>query len=96
MEASWHQNRSKINVNFEKRFFEKRHNFSSGKTMVLRVQGVEVGSQNRSKIDQKLKPKMDRLLASIFDGFWLVLGSKLGWKIEPRARKNRLKNASKK
>ena len=38
---------------------------------------------------------MDRLLASIFGGFWWVLGAKLGWKIEPRAIKNRLKNASK-
>ena len=39
---------------------------------------------------------MDRLLASIFGGFWWVLGAKLGWKIEPRAIKNRLKNESKK
>ena len=38
---------------------------------------------------------MDRLLASIFGGFWWVLGAKLGWKIEPRAIKNRLKNESK-
>ena len=29
---------------------------------------------------------MDCLLASIFDGFWWVLGSKLGCKIEPRAK----------
>ena len=33
---------------------------------------------------------------SIFGGFWWVLGGMLGWKIEPRAKKNRLKNASKK
>ena len=38
---------------------------------------------------------MDRLLASIFGGFWWVLEAKLGWKIEPRAIKNRLKNESK-
>ena len=55
--------------------------------MMLRVQGVGVGSQNRSKIDQKLKAKMDRLLASIFHGFWWVWGGKLGWKIEPRQAK---------
>ena len=55
-----------------------------------------MGAQNRSKIDQKLKPKMDRLLASIFDGFGGILGGKLGWKIEPRARKNQLKNVSNK
>ena len=39
---------------------------------------------------------MDRLLASIFGGFWWVLGAKLGWKIEPRAIKNRLKRIEKK
>ena len=62
--------------------------------MILKVLEIEVGSKNGSKIDQKLKPKMDCLLASIFDGFWWVLGGKLGWKIEPRAKKNRLKDAS--
>ena len=38
---------------------------------------------------------MDRLLASIFGGFWWVWGAKLGWKIEPRAIKNRLKTSRK-
>ena len=82
MEASWHQHRSKIDVNFEKRFFEKTF-FSIGKTVILRVQGVEVGSPNRSKINQKLKPKMDCLLASIlvdFCRFWIDFGS-LFWLI---------------
>ena len=64
--------------------------------MIFQSYGVEVGTKNQSKINQKLKPKMDRLLASIFNGFWWVLGAKLGGKIEPRAIKNRLKNASKK
>ena len=64
--------------------------------MSFQSYGVEVGIKNQSKIDQKLKPKMDCLLASIFGGFWWVLGGMLGWKIEPRAKKNRLKNASKK
>ena len=39
------------------------------------------------KIDQKLKAKMNFLLTSFFGGCWWVLGGKLGWKIEPRARK---------
>ena len=60
------------------------------------VRRVQVGSKKRSKIDQNLKSKMDCLLASIFGGFWWVLGGKLGWKIEPRASKNQLKSASKK
>ena len=48
--------------------------------MILGVLGVEVGTRNRSKIDQNLKPKMGCLLASIFDGFWWILGGKLGVK----------------
>ena len=64
--------------------------------MIFKVFGVEVSTKNPLKINQKLKLKLDRLLASIFGGFWWVLGAKLGWKIEPRAIKNRLKNESKK
>ena len=64
--------------------------------MIFLVFGVEISTKNPLKNNQKLKLKMDRLLASIFGGFWWVLGAKLGWKIEPRAIKNRLKNASKK
>ena len=37
--------------------------------IIFEVSGVEVGSQNRPKIDEKLIPKMDCLLASIFCGF---------------------------
>jgi len=64
--------------------------------MIFQGSGVEVGIKNQSKIHQKIKPKMDCLLASIFGGFWWVLGGKLACKIEPRAKTNRLKNASKK
>ena len=37
--------------------------------------------KNQPKIDQKLKPKMDGFLASVFNGFWWVLGCKLVPKI---------------
>ena len=47
MEACWHQNRIKIDANFEKLFFEKKPYFSTGKTMILRVQGIEAGGKNR-------------------------------------------------
>ena len=43
-------------------------------------------TKNQSTINRKLKPKMDCLLASIFDEFWRVLGSKLGCKMKPRAK----------
>ena len=38
-------------------------------SMIFVVLGVEVGIKNRSKVDQKLKPKMNGLLASIFGGW---------------------------
>ena len=56
--------------------------------MIFQSYGVEVGIKNQSKINQNLKPKMDCFLASIFGGFWWVLGGKLGWKIEPRTKEN--------
>ena len=40
------------------------------------------------KIDANLKSNIKCLLASIFCGFWWVLGTKLGGKIEPRSIKN--------
>ena len=42
---------------------------TNGILMIFEVSGVEVGSKNRPKIDEKLKPKMDCLLASIFGRF---------------------------
>ena len=44
MEACWHQNRAKIDPNFEERFFEKDVCYSCGKTLFLKVEGIEVGS----------------------------------------------------
>ena len=95
MEASWHQNRSKIDACCETRFFAKSCSPCSGGSK-NGVQGVQVGSKNRSKIDQNLKSKMGCLLASIFDAFWSFFGGKLGGKIEPRSIKNRSKKASQK
>ena len=94
MEASWHQNRSKIDACCETRFFAKSCSPCSGGSK-NGVQGVQVGSKNRSKIDQNLKSKMGCLLASIFDAFWSFCRGKLGRKIEPRSIKNRSKKASK-
>ena len=46
-------------------------------------QGVEVGTENRPKIDPKRRCQRERVLASILAGFGTVLGSKLSPKIEP-------------
>ena len=48
--------------------------------------GVEVGSKNRSKVDQIVRSAWEGTLASIFDGFWLMFLIELGWKIEPRSK----------
>ena len=64
--------------------------------MILEVLGVQVGAKNRSKIDQKLKPKMDCLLASIFNGFWWIFGGMLGGKMEPRSIQEGIEKAMEK
>ena len=60
------------------------------------VRGVEVGSKIRTKIDQKMRSTWEGILASIFDGFWWILGGKLGGKIEPRGIKNGIEKTMKK
>ncbi len=67
---------SKIDPNFERRCFEKTM-FFLRKTMILKVLGVEVGTKNRSKIDQKMKSSWEGILASIFHGFWSIWEAKL-------------------
>ena len=53
--------------------------------MILRVQGIEVGGKNGWKTNQKMESRWEGILASIFNGFWLIFGSKLGGKMEPRS-----------
>ena len=55
---------------------------------------LQVGSQNRSKIDQKMKSKMKFILASIFKGFWWIFGSKLESKIYQKSIQKGLENCS--
>ena len=70
--------------------------FSLGKTYILKVRGVKVGSKNRLKIDQKMKSTWEGILASIFHRFWWILGAKLGGKIEPKSIKNGIEKTMKK
>ena len=95
MKACWHQNQRKIDTNCEKRFFDKSCSRCSG-GLIREVLGVEVGSKNPSKNDQKMKSTWEGILASIFNGFWWILGGKLGGKIEPRGIKNGIEKTMKK
>jgi hypothetical protein len=56
-------------VSTSKGRFCKKCGKTNEKSLFFEVLGVEVGSQIRSKIDQKLKSKLECLLASIFNGF---------------------------
>ena len=76
MEASWHQNQSKINVDCEMRFFEKSCSRCSGGS-IFQVLGVEVGTKNRSKTDQKMQSTWEGILASIFHRFSWIFGANL-------------------
>ena len=51
-------------------------------TMIWKVQEVQVGSKNLSKIDQKMKSTWEGVLASMFQQFVLAFGAKLASKIE--------------
>ena len=52
----WHQK----SIPTSKDDFLKKHCFSQGKTMILKVLGIEVGSQKPSNIDQKTHGKYDK------------------------------------
>ena len=60
------------------------------------VRGVQVGSKNRSKIDQKRRSTWEGILASIFDRFWWILGGKLGSKIEQKSIQKAIEKVMKK
>ena len=76
--------------------FLKKHCFSLEKTMILRVQGVEVGGKNRCKIDKNMESRWEDILGSIFSGFWWIFGGKLGGKMEPRSTQEGIEKAMEK
>ena len=57
------------------------------------VRGVQVGSKNRSKIDQKMRSTWEGILASIFNGFWWILGAKLGPSWEGKSSQDKPRQA---
>ena len=63
--------------------------------MILKVPGVEVESQNRSKIDQKGNSTWDGILISIFHGFLSILEAKLAPSWDRKSIKNQYKKALK-
>ena len=87
MEPSWHRIGVQQRLNMEKcvpnepTFSLSKNNNRQGcawRSWKKKWWNIE---KKQSKINQKLKPKMDGLLASVFNGFWWVLGCKLVPKI---------------
>ena len=76
--------------------FRKIIVFPLGKTTIFKVRGVQVGSKNRSKIDQKRRSTWEGILASIFERFWWILGGKLGSKIEQKSIQKGIEKVMKK
>ena len=81
MEPSWHQNGVKNLCLLGRAIFLKSCSGCSGGS-IFHDLGVQVGKKNRSKINQKMESKMECILASIFERFCLILGAKLGGKID--------------
>ena len=73
----------------------KKHRFSLGKTNIFEIQWVEVGSNNRSKIDVKNDAETERLGNSILIDFWSIWEPSWGSKTEPRRSKIDVEMASK-
>ena len=100
MEARWHQDRIKIDASFERPILQKVLKNERLKNErffnVFCGLGYRSWHQKAIKNRSKIKVKMNCLLASIFVAFWWVLGGTMGWKIDPKAHKNQLKNVSKK
>ena len=92
MEACWHQNRAKIDANFEERFFEKTLFF-------LRKNNDFEGSGDRSWEKKSMKNrskngvKMGRHLGIdflwILVDFWKQVGRENGAKIDPKRHRKR-------
>ena len=95
LEPSWHPNRAQNPCEHRNAILRKSCSHSCGGVNFL-DSGVQVGSKNRSKIDQKLRSTWEGILASIFHRFWWILGGKLGGKIEPRGIKNGIEKTMKK
>ena len=80
LEEKWRHVGTKIeqkSMPTSKEDFLKKPCFSLGKTMILKVRGMEVGIKNRSIIDQKIMLTCEGILASIFHRFWWIWGAKL-------------------
>ena len=89
MEPSWHQNGIKNQCLLGRAIFLKSCSGCSGGS-IFQDLGVQVGSKNRPKINQKMESETECILASIFEQFCWILGAELGGKIDQKSIRNRI------
>ena len=95
MEASWHPNRSKIDADCEKRFFEKSCSHCSGDSKLGGSEGPswqQRPTENRSKNEVK----MGRPLGIDFLSIFLDLGGQVGSENGAKIIKNGIEKNSEK
>ena len=85
MEPCWHPKGTQDGSYLKSTENSKNHKKTNRISLILKVRGVQVGRQNRSKIDPKRRSTWEGILASFFDRFWWILGSKLGSKIDQKS-----------
>ena len=89
MEPSWHQNRSNIDANCEKRFSEKSCSRCSGGS-IFEILGVEVGGKNRLKNEVNMGRHLGIDFSSILMDFGRQVGRLVGLKNRWKIARNRL------
>ena len=95
MEASWHQNRCRNRCYLRKALFWKNLVFPQWKVRFFEIQGVQVGSKNRWKIDVKNNAETERLGNTILIDFWSIWEPSWVSKTEPRRSKIDVEMATK-
>ena len=75
---------------------KRKNQLNISRLMFSWLSGLQVGSKNRSKIDQKSRSTWEGIKASILERFWWILGGKLGSKIEQKSIQKGIEKVMKK
>ena len=75
---------------------KRKNQLNTSRLVFSWLSGLQVGSKNRSKIDQKSRSTWEGIKASILERFWWILGGKLGSKIEQKSIQKGIEKVMKK
>ena len=92
MEASWHQDRSKIDVHFEKRCFEKtlffiwkNNTFEGSGAQSWDEKSIKNGSKNGIEYQSNFHCLLESIFIQFFRGFLVDKWRQVGTKIDPKS-----------